>query len=504
MSDRSISTSRVGAPTRPLAPSRLARLFALAALAGLPAAAHAEEATALLKRASAAMGADRLDTLRYAGDGVGFTFGQAFSPGMPWPRITVHSQVRTINYATASMREEIVLSRAEPRGGGGYPITGQQRNDQYVSGELAWNQVGQSPAAGPRFITDRVHQLWVTPHGVLKAAARNNATVQWVTREGKPMAAVSFTEPGRFAATAYLDDQYLVERVESRIPDPVLGETTVVTRYEGYRDVSGVKFPSRIQQAQGGFPVLDLSVKEVVANAPADIQVPDAVRTATERVTTEKVADGVWFVAGGSHNSVAIEMKDHLVLVEAPLNDGRSEPVIAAVKQLAVGKPIRYVVNSHSHFDHSGGLRTAVAEGATVVTQAGNKAYFERAFATPNRIRPDALARSGKKAKLVTVDDALQMTDGSRTLQIMRIRSGIHSDTFLMVYLPKERLLIEADAFTPPPPGTPTPATPNPNNVNLVQNTEGLKLAIDRILPLHGRVVPLSELYTATGGKPPQ
>src|SRR2546428_5153106 len=192
---------------------------------------------------------------------------------------------------------------------------------------------------------------------------KNKATLK---KGGKGLTAVSFTEPGRFAATVFVDKNNLVERVESRIPDPVLGETTAVTRYSDYRDYGGVKFPSRIRQSLGGFPVLDLAVKEVQPNAPADIQLPDAVRNAAERVTTEKVAEGVWHVAGGSHNSVAIEMKDHLVLVEAPLNDARSGAVFDEVKKLAPGKSIRFVINTHGHFDHAGCLRTAAAERVTI------------------------------------------------------------------------------------------------------------------------------------------
>jgi glyoxylase-like metal-dependent hydrolase (beta-lactamase superfamily II) len=336
---------------------------------------------------------------------------------------------------------------------------------------------------------------------VLKAAIRNNATVKTVTENGKPVTTAHFTEPGRFVATAYIGADGLVERVESRIPDPVLGETTAVTRYADYRDYGGVKFPSRIQQSQGGFPVLDLAVREVQPNAPVDIQAPEAVRTASERVTTEKVADGVWFIAGGSHNSVAIEMKDYVVLVEAPLNDGRTVPVLEQVKQLVPGKPLRYVINSHTHFDHSGGLRAAAAEGATIVTQAQNKPYFERAFATPNTIAPDRLAKSGKQAKLMAVDDKMVINDGTRVLELHHIADSHHSDTFLMVYLPKERLLIEADSFTPRPPNAPPPAQPDPNHTNLVDNLERLKLPVDRILPLHGRVVPLGELYVAVGAK---
>lgn len=357
--------------------------------------------------------------------------------------------------------------------------------------------------AGPRFVIDRTHQLWLSPHGVIKAAIRNKAAVQWQTKDGKSLAAVSFTEPGRFAATAYINEDYLVERIESRVPDAVLGEIAVVTTFSGYRDFAGVKFPTRIQQSQAGSPVLDLAIKEVEPNAKADIQLPDAVRSATERVTTEKVADGVWFVAGASHNSVAIEMNDHLLLVEAPLNDGRSLPVIEQVKQLAPGKPIRYLVNSHNHFDHSGGLRAAAAEGATIITHPANKAYFERAFAVQSRINPDQLAKSGKKARFRTVDtNKLVLNDGTRAVEIHRMTNSVHTGTFLMVYLPKEKLLIQADAYTPSPPNSPVPAQPNANNVNLIENIERLNLAVDRILPLHGRVAPVAELYTTAGATP--
>ena len=459
----------------------------------------ADSAEAVLKRAAAAMGEPK--TLRYVTEGTGFTYGQAFVPGMAWPKINVHSQIRTINYDTGSMREEITLSRAEPKGGGGYPLAGQQRNDQFVSGNFAWNMAGANPQPGARFVTDRTHQLWVTPHGVIRAAMKNKATVSFQTRAGKSLAAVSFTEPGYFRAIAFLNADYLVERVESRLPDPVLGEVAAVTSYMDYRDVGGVRFPGRITQSQGGHPTLDVTAKEVQANVAADIQVPDAVGKATERVTADKVVDGVWFIAGGSHNSVAIEMKDHMVLVEAPLGDLRSAPVFEQVRKLVPGKPIRYMINSHNHFDHTGGVRTAAAEGATIVTQAGNRAYFEKALATKNRINPDLLSKSGKKAKIKTVGDKFEMGDGARKIEIHRIKDGVHNDTFLMVYLPKEKLLIEADAYTPLPPNAPPPATPNANNVNLAQNIERLNLAVEQILPLHGRVVPLAELHRTIGRK---
>lgn len=477
--------------------------LSVGAAALVPQAALAQDsAAAVLKRSSAAMGAP--NSIRYAGDGTGWTFGQAYMPGQPWPKIDIQSQARTINYATGSMRDEIAFSRGEPRGGGGYPLSGQQRNDQYLSGNFAWNMVAVAPVPGARFVTDRTHQLWITPHGVINAALRNNGTVQWVTRDGKSLAAVSFTEPGKFAATAFINDDYLVERVESRLPDPVLGEVSAVTVYSNYRDFGGVKFPGRIQMWQGGHPTLDLAVKEVQPGAPADIQVPDPVKAAAERVTTDKVADGVWYVAGGSHHSVAIEMKDHIVLVEAPLNDARTLPVFEAVRKLVPGKPIRYVITTHHHFDHSGGVRTAAGEGATIIMRSEAKPYFDRALATQAKISPDQLTKSGRKTTVRGVGDKTVLNDGTRTIELYKIGDSVHADTYLMVWLPKERLLIEADAYTPIAPNAKPPATPNANNVNLIENIERLKLPVDRILPIHGRVVPLADLYTTASRPPPK
>jgi glyoxylase-like metal-dependent hydrolase (beta-lactamase superfamily II) len=285
-----------------------------------------------------------------------------------------------------------------------------------------------------------------------------------------------------------------------------MGDTRTLTLYSDYRDVGGgVKFPSRVRQTSGGYPVLDLAIKEVQPNAGVTaLAVPEAARNQGERVTSERVADGVWFVAGGSHNSVAIEMADHWVLVETPLNDARTQAVIDHVKALVPGKPIRFAVNSHPHFDHSGGVRAAVAEGATIVTQAGNVPYFERMLATPNSVRPDRMAQAARAPRLQPVVDKAVLSDASRSVELHRIAGSIHSDAFLMVYLPKERLLIEADAYTPSPPNTPPPATPNANTVNLIENIERLQLGVDRILPLHGRVVPLAELYTTASRPAPR
>jgi glyoxylase-like metal-dependent hydrolase (beta-lactamase superfamily II) len=458
-------------------------------------ASTAPDPQATLQRANAAMGTAQVRSLQYAATGTGGIFGQAYRPGDPWPRVTYSSFSRVHDYENGSFREDFARTRAEPNGGGALPLMGQgeQRGNGLLRGTQAWNLAGTNAVAAPLATDGRIHDLWTSPHGVLRAAQKNKATAR--SEGGKTL--LSFTEPGRFRATAVIGENGLVERVDSVQPNPVMGDTATVTSYEDYRDHGGFKFPARIRQTQGGWPVLNLQVGQVQANAAPAIDIPATVPAFAERAVPEKVADGVWFLGGGSHNSVLVEMADHLILVESPLYDGRTQAVLAAAKQLVPNKPIRYVVNSHHHFDHAGGLRTAAADGAVLVTSELARPWFAQTFATANSISPDALARSGRTPRIEAVSGKRTFTDGTRTLEVMMIDGSVHAQGFMLAWLPRERLLVEADAFTPGPPGTSAPAQPNGNNVNLADNIERLGLNVDRILPLHGRVVPMAELRTA-------
>ncbi len=488
-----------------LAATPLAALMAIVA-SGCAETPLAPDAPALIRKSEAAMGSANLKTLQLVGKGSGATFGQAWQPAMAWPALNYTALTRTINLETGGFREEFGRSRAEPNGGGAVPLmgSGEQRANGLLRDGFAWSMAGANAAPAPVAVPGRQTDLLTSaPAFALKAAARNGAKAGRATVGGTSYDTLAFTAPGQYAATLFIDAQGLVQRIESTMPHPVLGDTAVLTEYSDWRDFNGSKLPTRIKQSQGGSPVLDWTITEVKANEPADIAVPDNVRNARENVTAEKVAEGVWFLAGGSHNSVAIEQSAQIVLVESPLYDGRSAAVFAAANKLVPGKTVQTVINSHHHFDHAGGLRAAVAQGATLVTSAMAKPYFERVFANANRVAPDMLAQAGGKAPRITgVSGQASLNDSLRRIEVHEMQGSVHAQGFLMIWLPAERLLIEADAYTPGPPNSPPPPVPNGNNVNLVQNIERLQLNVDRILPLHSRVVPMSELYAQVGRKP--
>src|SRR2546430_16176532 len=283
--------------------------------------AGAQDARALLDAADRALGAAGLKSFEMTAGGVNYAVGQAQGGGGAWPGFNGKSSARSVNYETASLGDTSVRRQAEdpPRGGGVQPVRGEQRQVGVVGGEHAWNVVGDAAIPAPIALAARQLELWATPHGIVRAARANNATA-----EGRTLV---FAVPGKYTVRATLDGAGLVEKVEAVLGNPVVGDLSVTFAYADYKDFGGVKFPTKIRQTAGGFPILDVTVDEVRPNASVDIAVPDTVRQATApyaMVTSQMVADGVWYVTGGTHHSVAIEMKDHMVVVEAAPNDQRA------------------------------------------------------------------------------------------------------------------------------------------------------------------------------------
>jgi glyoxylase-like metal-dependent hydrolase (beta-lactamase superfamily II) len=289
----------------------------------------------------------------------------------------------------------------------------------------------------------------------------------------------------------------LPTRIRSMSANPNLGDVVIETRFSDYAEEGGLQLPRRLETHTDRFKTAELRLSRAAVNGDAgEVAAPEAVRTAAvpapaaPNVVPEVVAPGVWLLGGQSHHSALIELSDHLMLVEAPQSEARTLAAIAKARELVPGKPLTQLVSSHHHFDHSAGLRAAVAEGLTVITHQANAAYYQEAAKRPFTLQPDALAKAAKPAAIEGVDDERVIDDAARRVVLYHIAGNPHADTLLMVYLPKERVVIEADAFSPG-------SSVQPYAANLLSNLKTRKLQVDRIVPLHGAIAPVAELVRA-------
>ena len=260
----------------------------------------------------------------------------------------------------------------------------------------------------------------------------------------------------------------------------------------------------------GGHNWMEVRVTDAKVNVPdAAVAVPDSVRTAPapqQRVTAQKLGDGVWLMGGSNANSVALEFKDFIAVVEAPTNEARSNAVIAEIKKTIPNKPIRYVVVTHHHFDHLGGIRTYAAEGATVITDERNKDYFQKVVLgpqsralEPDRLSQFAFAPTGPgPLMLQTFTDEYTISDGQRRIVLYHVDNLNHAEDMLVAYLPQDKILINGDLWGPPPPGV-TPPNVNLNAVALFRNIKRLKLDVAQHVPIHGNPGPNADFERIVG-----
>ena len=497
--------------------ARLSWLF-VAGLFITAGSAQAQDARSALRSAAEALGMTDMSSIEYSGTGWVGAVGQNFAPAEDWPRFDLTSYRRTIDFTTNSSREEMVVVQGNnpARGGGRQPIIGERRSTLLVRDGYAWDLVGEEVVPAPEAGELRLLEIFLTPYGFIKGAMAGTPTAVTRNEYDQRVTVVSFIALGKYRVNGTITEDGLVQRVQTWLPNPVVGDLYYETVYTNYRDIGGIKFPGRWHQhrdfddggempnVSGGDHAFGLeAITDVRVNVRgAALTVPDQVRTATippVRVQTDALANGVWLIGGGSHNSVAVEFGDYVAVIEAPLNEARSLAVIDEVARLVPGKPIRYVVNTHHHWDHLGGLRTYVHEGATVITHAGNHAYYQEVFrARPWLLEPDRLSlypleEWSEGYIFETVYEKYMLGDATRRVELYHVQGLDHVEGMLMAYLPAEKILVEADLHTPAAPGARSSAPPNANQRTFYENLERLALDVETIVPIHGRPGPMSE-----------
>ncbi|HZL94581.1 MAG TPA: MBL fold metallo-hydrolase, partial [Vicinamibacterales bacterium] len=300
------------------------------------------------------------------------------------------------------------------------------------------------------------------------------------------------------AWTMTIDAAGLPLSISSKTYHPNLGDVVVTTTFADYQDVNGVKLPAKITGKVDDFTTYEIQASKQTIDAPvANVSAPPEVMKpaapAPPNVTAQPIGKGVWLLGGQSHHSVLVEFADHLMLIEAPQSEARTLAVIAKAKETVPNKPLTELVTTHHHFDHTAGMRAAIAEGMTVITQAGNREWVENMARRPHTLQPDHLAKNAARLDVVTVEDEREIKDQTMTVMLYHVAGNPHSDTMLRAYIPRDRVLIEVDAYS-------VGSQVNPYAANLLENIQKRKLRVDHIVPLHGTNTLFSELVKIVGG----
>jgi glyoxylase-like metal-dependent hydrolase (beta-lactamase superfamily II) len=358
-------------------------------------------------------------------------------------------------------------------------------------------------------------EFYITPWGFLKGAAGNNATVSKAKAGGKNytmltwMPTVKAPSGASYKINGYINSDNLVERVETWLGENIMGDMHILATYTDWKDFGGVKAPAKIVQTRGGWPYFEVTVTAAKANPPDAatlIPAPAGGRgpggggpggPPALTVTTEKLGDGLYRLTTGpgSYDSVVVEFKDYVMMLEAGQSIARGLAYIAETKKLFPNKPIRYVMNTHPHSDHTGGLPALVAEGATIITQKNNQDFLEKALNTPRTLLDDVLAKNPKKAKIEAVMEKKVYSDGSRTVEFYHTWPVPHSNGLMIAYIPKEKVLFQGDFSVNP--GEPA----NDHVKALVPILENLKLDFNRYINVHASAAPQSkaDVWKAAG-----
>lgn len=477
-------------------------------LASLSGNAIAQDAKAVVASAQKALGDPK--SITYSGSAKDVAFQQCGAnstqmvcQGTHDPMRPITNYVRVIDLTAPASRQTGATNNIGP--GGSTTITPgtffQQVTPQQADVSQPW---GASL------------DLYLTPWGFLKGAAENNATASRrgnhtvLTWSPKVMA----PSGKNYVINGYVDDKNMVDRVETWLGENIMGDMHIVATYTGWKDFGGAMAPSKIVQTRGEWPFFEVDVTAAKAN-PTDVATlapppaggrggpggggPGRGAPPALVVTSEKLGDGLYRLTTGpgSYDSVIVEFKDYVMMLEAGQSEARGLAYIAETKKLIPNKPIRYVMNTHPHSDHTGGLPPLVAEGATIITQKNNEAFLEKALNTPRTLLNDTLAKNPKKAKVEAVAEKKVYSDGTRTVEMYHIFPAPHSNGLMVAYIPKEKILFQGD-FSLPEPGQPG----NDHVKALVPALEKLKLLdFDRYINVHTSAAPQTkaELWKAVG-----
>jgi hypothetical protein len=497
----------------------LVAVAAVTAVSMLPpvSAQAPNQAMRVIEDAAAALGGKQrllaVRTLTIEGYGSNPNIGQAMTPESEPLLWMLPDYKRSIDLENNRMELSFTRRPAFPA------VFDNARQAQRLDGDVAYNppvagggRGGGSGAAGGRgggapnaparqgaqVVRDRRVDMLHHPLTLVRAALQPGARVTNFRQAG-PQQSVDVTTAQGDTFTLTVDALKRPVSIRTAVYHQNLGDTQRVTTFGAYESLDGVRLPKRIITTLDKWVEYDIGVMTHTLDADLSaLAAPEATRAqpmpaaaagAAPMLNVADVAPGIWFVTGGGNPSVIVEFTDHVTLVEVAGNDARVQALIAKAKELVPTKPVTQAVITHHHFDHTGGLRAAVAAGLTIITHRVNEAWFREAVTTrKHSMQPDALTRAPRSLRIVTFDDSYTLRDGTMEMVLYHLRNSTHGDGILSAYFPAPRVYVEVDVWNPG-------AQIQPHLDSLGEEIRRRGVPIERVIPMHGNAIqPFGEL----------
>jgi glyoxylase-like metal-dependent hydrolase (beta-lactamase superfamily II) len=374
-----------------------------------------------------------------------------------------------------------------------------------------WSKTA-TPIANASVNNFRPQMRRLPPFVLLEALDRAN-TLRWLGEDeigGRKQKVISVIRPDNQQLALSFDAQTnLLTKYGYLYADPITGDSEIAQTYSGYRTVGKLKLPgARVLYNSGGviqeveYTDLQINTKpaESMFAGPDGFEKLEAPPATPPPPAVSKVADDVYVLnglAGGTHNVLFVAFNDYVLVVEAPeqiLYNNNSVQALAKIKETVPGKPIKYLVLTHHHSDHAGGFREYVAEGTTIVTTASTKSSLEKALAVDSSLLPQ-FSLKNKLAIEVVENKKRVFQDDKHVVELYDIGPNPHANEMLIAYLPKQKILFQADMLNPAANGS-IPIAQDAT-VSFSEKLQQLGLDVEKIYGVHGRPTTPQELKTS-------
>lgn len=429
---------------------RICRIIAALAVALAVDSLSAQDAKAVIAEAARTMSAENLTSVSLTGTAAYGNFGQSRTLSFGLASTTIRGYTRTLDFARG-MAHSVGVA-APPGAPNGVPPG-------------PFDDLITSASPGIRQL-----EIWTTPWGFLRgAAAASKLTLKTQTVDDVRYRVVSWTTPfaaasGRpYTIAGYISPEMTVDKVQTWIDHPLMGDLEAMFTYRGYQEVAGFKVPTKVAQRNIGMEVYIADFTFASINPPNLDELLQPSRPAIPApaplpMASAPLAPGVHLVSGG-YDALVVELKDSVVILGGGGDEARGLALVAEARRLVPGKRITHAVNLHGHFDHAMVLPAFASAGIEILTDDPNRYFLQESLNIPRTLVGDVFAKSKRRAKVEGVIEKQVLGDAARSVELHHLKQIPHADGMLAAWLPRERILFVSD-IEPPAAGEPlTPST---------------------------------------------